>query len=59
MSGLKPGDKVRWNDKENGIIKAVDETGYYVVFQCSGNWERYEDYTPAFCKLETIKPGWK
>lgn len=50
---FKPGDKVHYvfDDKtsENGIVtKCKDQTCTHVVFECSGNWDRYMDYPADF-----------
>lgn len=67
-AGLEVGDKVRYQPEhygdamwENGIIKEIREgvtDGVWVVYHCSGNWEKYMDYTSAKTSLCDMKLGW-
>jgi len=69
ISKLRIGNKVRYhpehyrpNEWENGIIKEIREEkmdGVWVVYNCAGNWDRYEDYTSALTSLRDLKLGWK
>ena len=50
--------KEKW---ENGIIKEIrqgTDRGVWVVYNCAGNWDRYEDYTSALTNLRDLKLGW-
>ena len=65
---MKTGDKVHYipfkacdpSQYENGIIKRETPTGngFFVVYNCAGNWDRIEDYTAANTRKENLKPGW-
>ena len=69
IAKLHVGDKVHYqpeyygNDKwENGRIKEIRDgkiDGVWVVYNCAGNWNRYQDYTSALTNLRDLKPGWK
>ena len=51
--------KDKW---ENGIVKelrAVAPDSAWVVYNCAGEWERYEEYTSAKTNLRDLKPGWR
>ena len=73
-SKLKIGDKVYYQPEhygedrwENGLIKeipkfATDTVGYNcvrVVYNCAGNWGRFEEHTSALTNLRDLKLGWK
>lgn len=60
---LKFGDKVHYcpdyGPMENGKVKSVPGDGYaFVVYNCAGNWDQFEDYTAARTKLSDLKKGW-
>ena len=66
---MKPGDKVTYvpahlaNDParwEHGIVKREkpDGTGYFVVYNCAGEWKEYWRYTAAGTNTRDLKPGW-
>ena len=64
---MKAGDKVTYvpdhyvdhPDKwEHGIVKRESGTGYFVVYNCAGNWDRYKDYTAANTNKRDLQPGW-
>jgi hypothetical protein len=65
---MKAGDKVYYvpfkgcdpSQYENGIIKRETPLGYgfFVVYNCAGNWHRIEDYTAANTPKEMLKRGW-
>lgn len=66
---LKVGDKVYYqpkhyeenNEFENGIVKEIPnhtKDSVRVVYNCGGNWDRYEDYTSALTNLSDLKKGW-
>ena len=66
---FSPGDKVTYApdylaDKpemwEHGIVKRVNPYGhgYFVVYKCEGNWDRYEDYTAANTITKYLLLGW-
>ena len=66
---LKIGDRVRYqpphyglNEWENGIVKEVRENmpDYaWVVYNCNGEWSRYQEYTSAKTHLDDLKIGWR
>lgn len=45
---------------ENGRIKRMmlDNNQAYVVYNCAGEWWRYDDYTAALTGLDNLHPGW-
>lgn len=66
---MKPGDKVRYMGNhhrfpngEPGIIKSVQSTPsgdwLYVVYNCGGDWDNYQNYTGARTHHSQLKPGW-
>jgi hypothetical protein len=49
----------RW---ENGLIKEIREgktDGVWVVYNCNGEWHRYQDYTGCLTNLTDLKLGWR
>lgn len=46
------------DNKENGIIKELRDSGAFVVYKCNGEWDRYFDYTGAHTIYDDITPGW-
>ena len=69
MAKLRVGHKVHYQPEhysasewENGIIKEIRENNLeavFVVYNCAGNWDKYEDYTSALTNLSDLKMGWK
>lgn len=59
---LKPGDYVSYiksnGARENGRIKSVNGDRAYVVYNCSGEWERFEEYTAASTEITRLSHGW-
>lgn len=63
------GDKVHYQPEhykkddmfENGIIKSIrnDLEGAFVVYNCGGMWNDYENYTAASTSFRDLKKGWK
>lgn len=45
---------------ENGVIKSHtdDLTHVFVVYNCAGEWENYQNYTAARTSINQLKPGW-
>lgn len=66
---LKVGDQVHYQPRhylctefDNGIVKEIPthtQTAVRVVYNCTGNWHKYSDYTSVLTKLIDLKPGWK
>lgn len=64
---FKKGDKVYYEPYlgchptkcQNGIVKR-DEGGDYlfVVYNCGGNWDFYENFTAANTPRTKVKSGW-
>lgn len=44
--------------KENGIVKSVTDHGVFVVYNCGGDWQNYEDYTGANTNPRDLVRGW-
>jgi hypothetical protein len=70
IARLRVGNKVHYqpehykeiNQWENGIIKEIRESNMeavFVVYNCAGNWDRYEEYTSALTNLRDLKMGWQ
>ena len=69
QSDLKVGDSVRYqpfhyreDEWENGVVKEIPEhtlNSVRVVYNCGGEWHRYQDFTSAMTRLEDLKIGWK
>ncbi len=67
QSNLKVGDKVAYvaehiSDRiEIGIVKEIPEhttTAVRVVYNCRGNWSKWQNYTSALTNLKDLKIGW-
>lgn len=70
IAQLRVGQKVHYqpehygDDKwENGIIKVIDtdrqKESVWVVYNCCGEWDRYQEYTGALTNLRDLKLGWR
>lgn len=64
---LKKGDPVHYvpehykktGNFENGIVKGFAENGgVFVVYNCNGDWDNYENYTAANTRPEDLFLGW-
>lgn len=65
---MEAGDKVHYipfegcpaSLYENGIIKRETPArkGFFVVYNCNGEWHRINDYTAANTNKRDLKPGW-
>lgn len=61
---LEPGTKVRYCPKhgkeEKGIVKKMHPEGKsaWVVYNCSEDWDNYQNYTGALTNLGDLKLGW-
>ena len=59
----KPGDHVTYVtpvNTERGIVKSVpDDEHAFVVYNCAGEWDRYQEYTAARTRVDDLKPGWQ
>lgn len=45
---------------ENGIVKRVSESGaVFVVYNCGGEWDRFEDFTAANTAPRDLFMGWR
>lgn len=61
------GDKVHYirdnadiSTAENGMVKNFgSEPGkYFVVYNCGGEWENYQNYTAALTDKRNLRKGW-
>ena len=69
QASLKIGDKVHYQPEhygdgrwENGMIKEIpDHTteSVRVVYNCNGEWGRFEAYTSALTDLSDLKLNWR
>jgi hypothetical protein len=61
---LNVGDRVHYEPTykapENGIVKSIPEEGLsvFVVYNCDGDWNNYQNYTGALTDVRYLKPGW-
>ena len=45
---------------ENGKVKSIAPNGgVFVVYNCGGNWDNFENYTAANTRPEDLNLGWK
>lgn len=44
--------------KENGRVKSMGQEYAFVVFNCAGEWDRYQDYTGQRVSLSDLRYGW-
>ena len=63
-TSMKIGDKVAYikpdGSYENGIVKSFGmNEGVFVVFNCAGEWDSYQDYTAARCYRNQLVKGWR
>jgi hypothetical protein len=62
-SYLKVGDKVTYvptaGPLQRGIVKKVNSFGVFVVYNCAGEWDRYEEYTSCHTHPDRLVPGWR
>lgn len=70
LKDLKKGTLVRYvpqhykaeDNWENGVVKTIKpevKDGVWVVYNCGGEWSRYEEYTAAKTHLEDLELGWR
>lgn len=69
IAKLKIGDKVYYQPEhyhddqwENGMVKEIpDHTNeaIRVVYNCSGDWDNFKNYTSALTNLRDLKIGWR
>jgi len=60
---LSVGDKVTYVTpffvREKGILKSIVNHEYcFVVYNCDGDWENYENYTGACTRVGDLVEGW-
>lgn len=69
QADLRLGDKVHYipfegchsSLIENGMVKEIPDHTFKevrVVYNCGGEWERFEEYTSALTPLKNLKKGW-
>lgn len=61
---MEIGDKVAYikydGSHENGIVKSFGKDDIvFVVYNCAGEWEHYQDYTAASTDIRYIVMGWR
>jgi len=69
IESIEVGDKVYYRPEhysdqkcENGMVKEIPShtLGLVgVVYNCAGNWGRYEEYTAALTNTKDLYTGWK
>lgn len=71
QASLKIGDKVCYQPKhygrekyywENGMVKEIPDhtyTAVRVVYNCNGEWDRFEDFSGALTQLSDLTLGWR
>ena len=59
---FKVGQKVTYvtpYEKERGIVKSQAGEGHvFVVYNCGGNWNDYQNYTAARTRIVDLEMGW-
>lgn len=59
---LSIGQKVHYTTNpagmENGIVKEITDHAVFVVYNCAGNWDQYQNYTGANTNPRDLQPGW-
>ena len=59
---FKFGDEVTYtshNKKEYGKVKSIsDDAHVFVVYNCGGEWDHFEDYTAARTEIKDLTIGW-
>ncbi len=67
LTNAIPGQKVHYipfkgcspSQYENGIIKTIpDDNRAFVVYNCGGNWNDYENYTAQNTESSQLNDGW-
>lgn len=69
-SQIKVGDSVHYQPDhyketdrwENGVVKVIREDiddAVWVVYNCAGEWHRFQDYTGCKTSLEDLNLGWR
>lgn len=62
MSNIKIGERVTYNPgykTEKGIVKGFASDGDpFVVYNCGGDWENYQNYTGAKTPIKHLKKEW-
>lgn len=62
MTRFEPGDRVTYHptvgNPEKGIVKSVRGNAVFVVYNCAGEWDRYQDYTAANTPANQLTKGW-
>lgn len=63
MKHFKIGDKVTYISKykkEQGIVKSISELDdfVFVVYNCGGDWDNYQNYTGASTSINDLVVGW-
>ena len=61
---MNPGDRVTYVSPsgrlEHGIVKSEAKDGsVFVVYNCGGEWDRYQDFTGQLTSTEDLVPGWR
>ena len=70
MEKPKVGDNVHYQPKhyqerdfwENGVVKEVRadvDDAVWVVYNCGGEWHRYQEFTSAKTRLIDLVAGWR
>lgn len=61
---MQKGDRVHFTrgsgKTQNGIVKSVTQSGdtAFVVYNCNGNWDNYENYTAISTNIDDLIEGW-
>jgi hypothetical protein len=63
VSELKKGDSIHYKPEhgeiQNGVVKSIAPNGgVFVVYNCGGEWHRFEEYTAANTRAEDLYLGW-
>lgn len=68
VADLKKGDNVHYMPDhyksqgkfENGVVKSIAPNGgVFVVYNCNGEWDNFENYTAANTNPRDLFMGWR
>ncbi len=58
QKGVKVHYDAKYCKKENGIVKEQRGDIVFVVYECGGNWDYFENYTGEATDITDLKYGW-
>jgi len=67
ISKLKIGQRVHYTDPftqktDNGMVKSInqdsDDIQVFVVYNCGGDWDNYQNFTGVNTSVKDLTEGW-